>query len=65
MKKALWSETVMLSGNLNQSFIIYAYLTKLLGLSETQISSLCNDNNSIYFIVLLWEQNTNIYLMNK
>ena len=45
MKKALKSEMMMLSGNLNQPCVVYSHLIKLLSLSDTQISSLYNENN--------------------
>lgn len=68
MKKALKSEMMMLSGNLNQPCVVYSHLIKLLSLSDTQISSLYNENNiygtlneeeknekPVYSINLLWE----------
>lgn len=47
---------MMLSGNLNKLCVVYAYLTKLHSLSETQTPSLHNENN-IYCIVSEEEKN--------
>lgn len=68
MKKALKSEMMMLSGNVNKPCVVYSHLIKLLSLSDTQISSLYNENNiygtlneeeknekPVYSINLLWE----------
>lgn len=68
MKKVLKCEMMMLSGNMNQPCVVYSQLIKLLSLSDTQISSLYNENNiygtlneeeknekPVYSINLLWE----------